>query len=92
MKTLDMADKYPPADDDYGSDSVPTIRVQVPDFIPKVIVSDEGEEVYDLDGGRDTIPSPPPAHMEKTYPGVGLLMTLGFGLIFWSMLAYIIFR
>jgi hypothetical protein len=91
MKTLDMADKYPPADDDYAPDSTPTIRVQVPEFLPKAIVSDEGEEVYDLDGGRDTIPSPPP-NMEKTYPGVGLLMTLGFGLIFWSTIAYFIFR
>lgn len=90
MKTLDMADKYPPADS--FEDDEPTIKVQVPEFLPKVIVSDEGEEVYDLDGGRDTIPSPPPAHMETTYPGVGLLMTLGFGLIFWSMIAYFIFR
>jgi hypothetical protein len=82
MKTLDMADKYPPADD-YSHDSTPTIRVQVPTFIPQVIV--EAED-------RDTIPSPPPAHMEATYPGVGLLITLGFGLTFWSTLAYFIFR
>lgn len=88
MKTLDMADKYEPLS---YEDDEPTIKVQVPEFLPKVIVSDEGEEVYDLDGGRDTIPSPPP-FQEKTYPGVGLLMTLGFGLIFWSTLAYFIFR
>ena len=92
MKMLDMADKYPPADDDYSPESTPTIKVHVPEFLPKVIVSDEGEEVYDLDGGRDTIPSPPPAHMETTYPGVGLLIVLGFGLTFWSMVAYFIFR
>ena len=95
MKPLDMADKYPPAES--FEDDEPTIKVQVPEFIPRIVVSDEGEEVYDLDGGRDTIPSPPsyPECVEeptKTYPGVGLLMTLGFGLIFWSTLAYFIFR
>lgn len=88
MKPLDMADRYDPLS---YQDEEPTIKVQVPSFLPKIIVSDEGEEVYDLDGGRDTIPCPPP-HMETRYPGVGLLMTLGFGLIFWSTLAYIIFR
>jgi hypothetical protein len=87
MKTLDMADKYPPAEDDYDNGSLPTIKVQVPVFIPQVIVGDE-----DPDGTRDTIPSPPPAHMETTYPGVGLLIVLGFGFSFWSLVAYFIFR
>lgn len=31
-------------------------------------------------------------HEEKRYPGVGLLMTLSFGLIFWSFVGYFIFR
>lgn len=88
MKPLDMADRYDPLS---YQDDEPTIKVQVPDFLPKIIVSDEGEEVYDLDGGRDTIPCPPP-HTETRYPGVGLLMVLGFGLTFWSMVAYFIFR
>jgi len=96
MKTLDMADKYPPAesfeDDD---DDRPTIKVQVFEPVPQVIVGDEGADLY---GERDTIPSPPsypeciPERAEKTYPGVGLLIALGFGLIFWSLVGYIIFR
>lgn len=95
MKTLDMADKYEPLSytDEYSDpDSEPTVKIQVPDFLPKVIVSDEGEEVYDLDGGRDTIPCPPPIHEEKTYPGIGLLICLSTGLLFWGTVAYFIFR
>lgn len=99
MKPLDMADKYDPLSyqDEYA-DSEPTIKVQVPSFLPKVTVSDEGEEEYDLYGHRDTIPSPPSypecvdGHTETRYPGVGLLIVLGFGLTFWSLVAYFIFR
>lgn len=29
---------------------------------------------------------------ETTYPGVGLLITLGSGLLFWGTVAYFIFR
>ncbi len=29
---------------------------------------------------------------EKTYPGVGLLITFGSGLLFWSSLAYAVFH
>jgi hypothetical protein len=29
---------------------------------------------------------------ETTYPGVGLLMVLGFGLIFWGTVGWLIFR
>lgn len=102
MKPLDMADKYPPAEsfeDDDGDR--PTIKVQVPDFLPQVIVSDEGEE-SDLYGERDTIPSPPsypecmPERVEergqKSYPGLGLLIALGFGVTFWSIVTYFLFR
>lgn len=88
MKTLDMADKYPPADDDYNDDSVPTIRVQVPEFLPQVIVGND----EDPEGTRDTIPSPPPFPQDPTYPGVGLMIALGFGFSFWSLVAYFIFR
>lgn len=90
MKPLDMADKYPPAED--FDDEEITIKVQVPVFEPKVVVDE------DLYGTRDTIPSPPsyPQDVEGNpdarYPGVGLLMTLGFGLAFWSTVAYFIFR
>lgn len=83
MKPLDLADKYPPADS--FEDDEPTVKVQVPDFLPHVII--EGDE-----DTRATIPSPPPVHEETTYPGVGLLIALGFGLIFWGTVAYFIFR
>jgi hypothetical protein len=83
MKPLDMADKYEPLS---YEDDEPTVKVQVPNFLPHVII--EGDE-----DTRATIPSPPPAHEEETtYPGVGLLITLGFGLIFWGTVAYFIFR
>ena len=29
---------------------------------------------------------------EKRYPGIGLLMVLGFGLIFWGTVGWLIFR
>ena len=97
MKTLDMADKYEPLSytDEYTDpDSEPTVKIQVPDFLPKVII--EGEEVYDLDGGRDTIPCPPPSFEgergEKSYPGIGLLLCLVSGGLFWGTVLYYIFR
>jgi len=95
MKMLDMADKYPPAED--FDDEETTIKMHVPTFLPKVIVEDKGEE-FDLHGVRDTIPCPPSypndveGHTETTYPGVGLLMTLAFSLIFWGTVGYFIFR
>ncbi len=83
MKPLDMADKYDSLYDPYSDpDSEPTVKIQVPTFHPQVVVDEQD---------RDTIPCPPPFE-EKQYPGVGLLMTLGFGLIFWSTVAYFIFR
>lgn len=91
MKTLDMADKYPPAES-FDEDDGPTIKVQVPEFHHQVVV-----EADDPHGDRDTIPCPPSypecveGH-ETTYPGVGLLIVLGFGLTFWSLVAYFIFR
>jgi hypothetical protein len=84
MKTLDLSDTYPPAES-FEDDDEPTVKVQVPNFLPHVRVDEEEDN-------RDTIPSPPPIHEEKTYPGVGLLIALGFGLIFWSMVSYFIFR
>lgn len=93
MKTLDMADKYPPAESFDNDDDGPTLKVQVPEFRYQVVV-----EADDPHGDRDTIPSPPSypecveTHTETTYPGVGLLLSLGFGLIFWSTVAYFIFR
>lgn len=83
MKPLDMADKYPPAES--FKDDEPTVKVQVPDFLPHITVEDDEDT-------RATIPSPPPIHEETTYPGVGLLIALGFGLIFWGTISYFLFR
>jgi len=44
MKSLDMADKYPPADetDVYSDDDEePTLKVQVPQFVPQVVVPND---------------------------------------------------
>jgi len=83
MKPLDMADKYDPLS---YQDEEPTIRVQVPTFQYQVVV-----EADDPHGDRDTIPSPPP-FQEKRYPGIGLLIVLSTGLLFWGTVAYFIFR
>ena len=87
MKTLDMADKYEPLS---YQDDEDTVRVQVPTFLPRIEVGDEGEDEYDLYGQRDTIPSPPP-YQEKRYPGVGLLICLVTGFAFWGFIAYLLF-
>lgn len=96
MKTLDMADKYPPAE---SFDEETTVRVQVPSFYPKVTVESLD---FDLHGERDTIPCAPPypqpwaegpsGYEEVRYPGVGILLCLGMGLVFWGTIAYIIFH
>ena len=95
MKTLDLADKYPPSEDFEDDDDRPTIKVQVFEPFPQVIVGDE--QSVDLYGERDTIPSPPsypecePERMETTYPGVGLIIALGFGVAFWATVSYFLF-
>lgn len=88
MKTLDMADKYEPLSyqDEYSDpDSEPTVKIQVPVFDPQVVV-----------GERDTIPCPPPSFEgergEKSYPGIGLLLCLVSGGLFWGTVLYYIFR
>jgi hypothetical protein len=88
MKPLDMADKYPPAE---NFDNEPTVKVHIPNFFPKVIV----EEDPDLYGQRDTVPCEPPypaPYEGRVYPGVGLLISIGVGLIFWATLDYIFFH
>ena len=94
---MDMADKYPPAES-FEDDEEVTVKMQVPDFHPQIVVSEDGhtveviehigspEEVGDF---RTTIPSPPP---ETTYPGVGLILTFGVSLVFWGTLAYFFWR
>ncbi len=51
MKPLDMADKYPPADesDIYSDDDEePTLKVQVPQFHPQVVVKAERSYTFVL--------------------------------------------
>jgi hypothetical protein len=94
MKPLDMADKYEPLSYTDEHDR-PTVKVQSCPVIPLVTVSDPGEDEYfDLHGTRDTIPCPPPYPQpyEVRYPGVGILLALGTGLLFWGTVAYFIFR
>lgn len=86
MKPLDMADRYEPLSYQ-DEDNEPTVKVNMEAILPKVVVDDEEDF-------EPTLPSMrrPVFPEEKRYPGVGLLMTLGFGLIFWSTVAYFIFR
>jgi len=91
MKSLDMADKYPPAEDFDDEDT--TVRMHVPTFLPKVIVEDEGEDEYDLWGARDTIPCPPPyphPHMKRevNWGAVGIL---AFTIVFWWTVGYMLY-
>lgn len=81
MKPLDLADKY---DSTLGPDSEPTVRTQVPTFLPKVIV-EEDDEV--------TIPDfkLPPIHEETRYPGIGLAIVLVTGGIFWGAVLWLLF-
>lgn len=57
------------------TDDEPTIRMQVPTFANQVVVSEEEEEEF---SERD----------EVTYPGVGLLMVITFGVAFWFLPCY----
>lgn len=99
MKPLDLADKYDPLSysDEYteGSvDSTPTIRVQVPKFEPKVIVSEmDTQPAFDLWGERDTIPCPPPYPQPYEPAAVGgRWAAVLFTLAFWATVAYFVFR
>lgn len=84
MKSLDLADRYEPVSYT-DEDDEPTVKVHVPDFFPKVIVEEDENHI-------DTIPAPPPHMEERTYPGVGLLIAVGTGLLFWGSIAYICFH
>jgi hypothetical protein len=96
---LDLADKYDPLSysDEYMEghvDSTPTIKVQMIPFLPKVIVSDEGEEEDDTWGERDTIPCPPPypqPHMKREV-NWSVVWVLLFTIAFWGTVTYFIFR
>lgn len=80
-KPFDMADKYEP----YSyQDDEPTIRMQVPSFLPKVIVDDDaGDDEPTLPSFRN------PFHQEeKRYPGIGLMIVLFTGALFWGALLW----
>lgn len=83
MKPLDMADKYEPLS---YSDDEDTVRMQVPIFREQVIVEDD----------EPTLPSMRnplfPQQEEKRYPGIGLLIVLASGFLFWGAVAYAIFH
>jgi hypothetical protein len=83
MKTLDMADRYDPLS---YQDEEPTIKIDMNAVLPKINMDDEDDE--------PTLPSmrTPVFHEEKRYPGVGLLLCLSTGLLFWGTVAYFIFR
>lgn len=84
MKTLDMADKYEPAS--YTDDDEPTVKIDMRAVLPKLYLS--GDE----DDFEPTLPSArsPKFPEEKRYPGIGLLIVLGTGLLFWGTLAWAI--
>jgi hypothetical protein len=83
MKTLDMADRYDPLS---YQDEEPTIKIDMNAVLPKINMDDEDDE--------PTLPSMrrPVFAEEKRYPGVGLLLCLSTGLLFWGTVAYFIFR
>jgi len=100
MKPLDMADKYDPLSyqDEYSEgnvDSTPTIRVQVPNFEPKVIVSEmDTQPAFDIWGERDTTPCPPPyphPHMKREVNWAAVAV-IAATIAFWGTLTYFIFR
>lgn len=100
MKPLDLADKYDPLSysDEYTEgavDSTPTIRVQVPKFEPKVIVSEmDTQPAFDIWGERDTIPCPPPYPQpyEKREVNWGAVAVILATFVFWAGLSYFVFR
>ena len=99
MKTLDMADKYPPAED-FEEEEI-TVKVHMPNFFPKVIVSREyecdcGDEdcdvcKTDLYGKRDTVPMPssyPHSHVDHPREPLTRKESVGLVLIFGSVILF----
>jgi hypothetical protein len=90
-KPLDMADKYEPLsyqDADEYVDSTPTIKVQVPTFLPKVIVEADDPSWDD----EDTEVMPAPFKEEETrYPGIGLALVVVTGAAFWGAILWWLF-
>lgn len=83
MKPLDMADKYEPAS---YQDDEPTVKIDMRAILPKLYLSEEEDCEPTLPSQRN------PLHQEKRYPGIGLLICLGTGLLFWGTVAYFLFR
>ena len=67
-KPLDLADKYDSSlqEDEYAPDSEPTVKVHMPNFLPKVIVQ-EDDNVPDFD---DEITVVDHDVHETRYPGI----------------------
>lgn len=86
-KPLDMADKYEPLS---YEDDEPTIRVQVPTFLPKVIVSSDANDDPSWDD-EDTEVMPAPFKEETRYPGIGLALVVVTGAAFWGALLWWLF-
>jgi len=81
-KPLDLADKYEPLSYQ-DMDDEPTVKMYP--VLPKVIIDGDGED------DEPTIPDMrAPIQEEKTYPGIGLLIALGTGLLFWGTVIYFI--
>jgi hypothetical protein len=92
MKPLDLADKYEPLsyqDGDEYVDSEPTIKVQVPTFLPKVIVNETDDPEWD-DEDTEVMPMPP-IHSDNRYPGIGLALVVVTGAAFWGALLWRLF-
>lgn len=68
---LDLADTYSSDEDE------PTVKIQVPSFIPQINVEDD--EVTEV------MPAP---MQESKYPGIGLTMALAIGTAIWFLPCY----
>lgn len=92
MKPLDMADRYTSMDDE------PTLKVQVPVFSPKVIISSEADIFEDDEPTIPSMPSPLRSHstepipQERRYPGVGLMAVVLAAATFWGTVGYLVFH
>jgi hypothetical protein len=106
MKKLDMADKYDPLSYQDEEPTVrvqqpyffPQIVVgedgHSVEIVEGVLLQDE--DIINTHDDRDTIPAPPPYPQdqweERRYPGVGLILSFGTGLLFWGFVAYLLWR
>lgn len=82
-KPFDMADRYEPLS---YTDDEPTVKIQMSAVHPKFIVDeDAGDDEPTLPSMRN------PFYQEHRYPGVGMMLVLGSGLLFWGFVAWLAF-